>query len=142
LSDPAAEALLGDVLIKRRDAIGRAFLPKLTPLTQFAFDGAALTFRNVAADVVKLPPPDGGYSAEWFAFDNATGKSRSLGKSDSTSLTLRAPSGVRAGEGGYLRVAVAARDSHHHDWVPVDVYFRRTGAGWTLVGVERLPDRA
>jgi hypothetical protein len=89
--------------------------------------------------VVKLPAPDGGYSAEWFAFDNATGESRSLGKSESTSLTLRAPSGVTAGKGGYLRVAVAARDSHHPDWVPVDVYFRRTGAGWTLVGLERLP---
>ena len=78
-SDPAAEKLLGDVLIKRRDAIGRAYLAKVTPLTQFAFDGSALTFRNVAIDVVKLPPPDGGYSAEWFAFDNATGESRSLG---------------------------------------------------------------
>jgi len=138
-SDPAAEKLLGDVLIKRRDAIGRAYLAKVTPLTQFAFDGAALTFRNVATDVVKLPPPDGGYSAEWFAFDNATGESRSLGKSDSTSLTVQAPSGVTVGEGGYLKVAVAARDSHHHDWVPVDVYFRRTGGSWTLVGLERLP---
>jgi hypothetical protein len=139
-SDPAAERLLGDVLIKRRDAIGRAYLAKVTPLTQFAFDGSALTFRNASTDVLKLPPPDGGYSAEWFAFDNATGDSRSLGKSDSTSLTLHAPSGVTVGESGYLRVAIAARDSHHHDWVPVDVYFRRTGAGWTLVGLERLPD--
>jgi hypothetical protein len=139
-TDPAAEKLLGDVLIKRRDAIGRAYLAKVTPLTQFAFDGSALTFRNVATDVVKRPPPDGGYSAEWFAFDNTTGESRPLGKSDSTSLMLHAPSGGVAGAGGYLKVAVAARDSHHHDWVPVDVYFRRTGAGWTLVGLERLPD--
>ena len=57
LSDPAAETLLGDVLIKRRDAIGRAYLAKVTPLTQFAFDGAALTFRNVATDIVKLRRP-------------------------------------------------------------------------------------
>ena len=112
----------------------------MTPLAQFAFDGAALTFRNVAADVVKLPPPDGGYSAEWFAFDNATGESRSLGTSDSTSLTVQAPSETTVGEGGYLKVAVAARDSHHPGWSPVDVYFRRSGAAWTLVGLERLPD--
>ena len=128
------------MLIKRRDAIGRAYLAKVTPLTRFAFDGAALRFQNVAVDVAKLPLPDGGYSAEWFEFDNATGESRSLGTSDSTSLTLRAPSGVTVGDSSYLRVAVTARDSHHHDWVPVDVYFRRSGAAWALVGLDRLPD--
>jgi hypothetical protein len=77
--DPAAEKLLGDVLIKRRDAIGRAYLGLVTPLTHFAFDGSTLTFENVAVDVAKLPRPDGGYSADWFEFDNATRESRPLG---------------------------------------------------------------
>jgi hypothetical protein len=139
-SDPAAEKLLGDVLIKRRDAIGRAYLEKVTPLTRFALNGSALTFRNVAIDIAKLSPPDGGYAAEWFAFDNATGESRSLGTSDSRSTTVQAPSTLSIGESGYLKVAVSAHDSHHSGWVPVDVYFRRSRAAWTLVGVERLPD--
>jgi hypothetical protein len=136
-SDPAAEKLLADVLIKRRDAIGRAYLQKVTPLTGFAFDGGALTFRNVAMEMVKLPAPDGGYAAEWFAFDNATRESRPLGKSDSNSTSLKAPPSASIAEGGYLKVAVAARDSHHSAWVPVDVYFRRSGSAWALVGLER-----
>ena len=46
-SDPAAEAHLADVLIKRRDAIGRAYLPAINPIVDPALDGA-LTFGNAA----------------------------------------------------------------------------------------------
>ena len=46
-SDPAAEKLLGDVLIKRRDRSAAPTCAKVTPLTQFAFDGSGtLTFAT------------------------------------------------------------------------------------------------
>ena len=49
-SDPKAEQYLADVLIKRRDKIGQAYLTKINPVVDPALDGAGvLTFGNAAA---------------------------------------------------------------------------------------------
>ena len=58
-SDPAAERLLADVLIKRRDTIGRAYLPKINPVVRPALDAeGTLTFANAAVDAgVAAAPP-------------------------------------------------------------------------------------
>ena len=143
--DPAAEQLLGDILIKRRDKIARAYLPKLTPLTRFALANGTLTFENAATRYAGLPEPDGGYRAEWFEFDNATGATtRVIGETTSKTASLATPAGVPglpAADGAYLKVALTAPDSRHPAWShPVEVYFRRAGSAWTLVGVERLAD--
>ena len=37
-SDPAAEKLLADVLIKRRDRIGQFYLTRINPLVNFSLD--------------------------------------------------------------------------------------------------------
>ncbi len=144
-SDPEAERLLGDVLIERRDRIGRAYLPTITPLAGFVLDDRGLTFENVAQTRAGLPPPDGGYRAEWSAFDNATGEARPLATSEVRPSPAPAPPGaLPAPEAmpqrldAYVRVAVTAPDSRHPAWSrPVIVYFRREAAGWRLVGVER-----
>ena len=50
-SDPAAGRYLADVLIKRRNAIGREYLAAINPVTDPALDNAGtLTFRNAALD--------------------------------------------------------------------------------------------
>ena len=50
-SDPAAERLLGDVLIKRRDSIARVYLSKINPVVRPVLDGeGTLTFANAAVD--------------------------------------------------------------------------------------------
>ena len=41
-SEPPRSGYLADVLIKRRDAIGRAYLPAINPIMDPALDGAAL----------------------------------------------------------------------------------------------------
>jgi hypothetical protein len=145
--DPAAEKLLGDILIKRRDKIARAYLPKLTPLTRFALANGTLTFENAATRYAGLPEPDGGYRAQWSEFDNATGATtRVLGETTSQTASLATPAGVPglpAADGAYIKVSVSAPDSQHPGWShPVDLYFRRAGGAWTLVGVERLADGA
>jgi hypothetical protein len=144
--DPAAETLLGDILIKRRDKIARAYLPKLTPLTRFALANGTLTFENAATRYAGLPEPDGGYRGEWFEFDNATGTTRAIGATTSQTASLAAPTGVPglpAADGTHVKVALTAPDSNHPAWShPVNVYFRRAGGAWTLVGVERLADGA
>jgi hypothetical protein len=101
-------------------------------------DGA-VTFDNVASRIAGEPPPDGGYRAEWFTFDNTSGATRPIGPpAVSTTESLPAPPDLPAATGTLVKVAITAPDSHHPAWSqPVDVYFRRSSAGWTLVGVDR-----
>jgi hypothetical protein len=140
-TDPAAEKLLADVLIRRRDRIVRTYLTKVNPLTKFALDGGALTFENPAVRAGIAETPKGGYTATWSRFDNATGDAQPIGSpAIITSERLQAPAGLPSGVGGYLKVSVAAVEPAHAAWAqPVDVYFRSAGSGWQLVGVERVP---
>jgi hypothetical protein len=140
-SDPAAERILADVLIARRDRIGRAFLPAVNPLVGFALDaGGRLTFENAAVAAGVAKPPAGGYRLAWSRFDNATGGTTAIGSSQTASTESRAPSGLPAEAGTFVKVQVRAEDPAMPAWAtPVDVYFRRSAGGWTLVGLERLP---
>ncbi|MCC7417540.1 MAG: hypothetical protein IT176_10405 [Acidobacteria bacterium] len=140
-SDPAAARHLGDVLIKRRDAIGRAYLPAINPIIDPALDGAGVvTFRNAAVDAgVEAAPA--GYTAAWFAFDNATGESRPLTTTSGPTTRLAAPSSLSGVQTGFVRVDLGATGAPRSSWErPVQAYFRRETGGWRLVGFERLPD--
>ena len=139
--DPAAEKLLADVLIQRRAKIGRTYFTKVNPLTKFAFDGSALTFENPAVRSGLVDAPKGGYTASWSRFDNATGTTQAIGgPTTGTAERLQAPTGLPAGAGAYVKVSIAAVEPATASWAkPVDVYFRSSGSGWQLVGVERVP---
>jgi len=140
-ADPAATDMLTKILIERRDAIARAYLPKITPLVRFTLDERGeLAFENAAVRAGVANPPAGGYRAAWFAFDNVTQVARSIGEPvASREEKIAAPAGVREmREGSYLEVSVTALDPAHPSWSrPIDVYFRRTTSGWRLVGLER-----
>jgi hypothetical protein len=142
-SDPEAERHLADVLIKRRDRIGRAYLPIVNPLVSFAMDGGdALVFDNAAVRADVAPPPSGGYTVSWARFDNATSEATPIGTTELSAGQLRAhvPPGVPVAPGLILKVQVAAKGAPHPSWeTPIDAYFRRTASGWTLIGLERLP---
>jgi hypothetical protein len=136
-SDPQSEDYLTGTLIKRRDAILRAYLPAVNPVSSAAldFDGV-LTIENAAvrAGVARAPVV---YRSRWFAFDNGTRAATPLGSSDGTAPVLRAPGAVPS-QVAFLRVDISALASDHAAWaVPVSAYFRRQGEGWTLVGLER-----
>jgi hypothetical protein len=143
-SDSAAERHLGAVLIKRRDAIGRAYLPAVNPVVdlQLRADGT-LTFANAAVDARFAEAP-AGYHAEWKTFDNATGDTRPIAATDSPSTTIAAPPEVgRTAQGSFIEVDLSADSPTHPAWrQPARAFFRRTDAGWTLVGFERMPDGA
>jgi len=144
-TDPAAEKLLGDVLIQRRDRIGRVYFAKVNPLTRFALDGSGvLTFENAAVRAHLADPPKGGYQTTWYRFDNTTRESQAIGSpTTARDARLQAPSDLPRGDGAFIRASVSAVDPPHAAWSkPVDVYFRRTGDAWKLVGVDRMPDVA
>lgn len=142
-SDGKAEKLLADVLIQRRNRIGETYLNAVNPLVDFALDtNGTLTFQNAAVQANVAKPP-AGYRASWSRFDNLTGQTTPIGtETTGSNLQLRAPVALPTASGDYIRVDVsAAPGSPHESWAkPVHVHFRRTGTGWTLVGLDRLPE--
>jgi hypothetical protein len=139
-SDAAAEQHLGSVLIKRRDAIGRTYLTAVNPVVNPRLDtGGTLSFDNAAVAAGFAQPPS-EYRAVWSRFDNATGATTRIAETRSATATMPAPREIPAAEGTYLEVAISGDSAEHPSWQqPVRTYFRRTTAGWKLVGLERLP---
>ena len=142
-SDPLAAAALAKVLVQRRDAIARTYLPAVNPIVDVALspDGA-LTFANAAVDA-KVAPAPSSYAVEWARFDNATGESTPLGqRTVVTAPRAAAPAGLPTEPGAYVRVRISAVDGPRAWATPVAAYLRRTGNAWTLVGLERQPSAA
>jgi len=139
LTDEAAETHLADVLIKRRDAIGRAYLAAVNSVIDPALSAdGVLTFGNAAVESGLATPPE-SYLAVWSTFDNATGVASRIGETTGRDR-LEIPSGLPSATGSYIKVALSAVNPSHPAWAqPIDVYFRRIATGWKLVGLERIP---
>jgi hypothetical protein len=140
--DSAAELQLASVLIKRRDAIGRAYLTAINPVVEPTLDAAGtLTFANAAtAGGVAAAPA--GYRAAWSRFDNTTGETTPLGESRGTTASIAAPRALPDALDAFIEVDIAAEGAAEPAWAePVRTFFRRTRDGWKLVGLERLPER-
>ena len=140
-SDPRAEQYLADVLIKRRDKIGRSYLPAINPIVDPALDGSnVITFGNAATQHRLAAAPE-SYKAVWYTFDNATGGSSRIAETLSRGERMQAPATLPTETGAFVRVELSAASAEHRAWAePIQVYFRRLDAGWKLVGLERLPD--
>jgi hypothetical protein len=138
-SDPKAEKYLGDVLIKRRDKMLSVYLNAVNPIVNPRLDAnGRLTFENaaVSAGVAKGQPT---YRASWMVFDNATGQTTPLSTTQSQTMSLDPPAGLPTTPGSYLEIDLSAENPTQPAWKePIKTYFRRTGQGWTLVGLERI----
>jgi hypothetical protein len=139
--DSAAELHLVSVLIKRRDAIGRAYLTAVNPIVEPALDASGmLTFGNAAVSRGFASPPP-GYRAVWARFDNATGNTTPLGESRAAGTTLAPPRQLPDALDTFLAIDIAAEGAVQPAWTrPIRTFFRRTREGWKLVGLERLPE--
>ena len=142
-SDPAAEKYLGDVLIQRRDKIGRAYLAKINPVVDPTLDASGvLSFGNAAVQYGVTSAPR-GYTAAWHTFDNATAETRPLGQTTGAQSPMKAPAGLPGAMGAYIRVDISADHPDHPTWKePVRAYFQRQAAGWKLVGLGATARRA
>jgi hypothetical protein len=139
-SDAASEKLLVDIMIKRRDKILKTYLPAVNPIVKPRLENTRLSFENaaVAANVAKAPER---YHAAWFQFDNATGATRPLSETTSTTTAIDAPAGLPTAVDSFIAVDLSADSTEHQAWrKPIRTYFRRESGGWRLVGLERMPD--
>lgn len=139
-TDTAAADMLATLIAQRRDKIGRVYFSRINPLTKFALsDGGELTFENPAVKAGFEKEPAKGYEAAWARFDNAANSATPIATSTGTAGSVRASGDLPASAGSYVKVSIKAVEAPHASWTqPVDVYFRREGRGWKLVGVERL----
>jgi hypothetical protein len=138
-SDPTAEKLLGDIMIKRRDKILKVYLPAVNPIVVPRFENDRLAFDNAAVDAGVAAAPE-IYRASWFQFDNTTGETRSLADTTSKTAPIEAPRGLPTAPDSFIAVDISADSKEHPAWRrPIRTYFRREPAGWKLVGLERLP---
>ena len=140
-TDRAAEKYLGDVLIKRRDKIASIYLNAVNPIVEPRLDAnGQLSFQN-AADEARVASGAATYRAAWSQFDNATGETRALSATESTTTTIEAPPGLQTTSGSIVMVEISVDSDAHPEWRrPIRTYFRRANDGWTLVGLERLPE--
>ena len=141
-TDPEAEKLLARVLGERRDKIGKTYTAMINPLVKFVLDeSGVLTFENPAVRAKYWDAPKGGYSAMWARYDNAAGQAQVIGvPTPSGQERIQGPGDLPRADGSFLKVSVSAVDPVNPAWArPVDVYFKRTGNAWKLVGVDRVP---
>jgi len=136
-----AEKYLADVLIKRRDKIASIYLTAVNPIVAPRLEAnGRLTFEN-AAFAAGVASGSATYRASWFRFDNATGATQALSETQSPTTTIEAPRDLPTASGSFVAVDIAVDSEGHPTWRrPVRTYFRRAGEGWTLVGLERLPE--
>jgi hypothetical protein len=140
-SEPTAEKYLADVLIKRRDKILSIYLNAVNPIVAPRLDAnARLTFEN-AAVAARVATGPATYHASWFRFDNTTGETQAISDTQSPTTTVEAPRGLPTAPGSFVTVDISIESEAHPTWRrPIRTTFRRAGEGWTLVGLERLPE--
>jgi hypothetical protein len=140
-TNPEAETYLADVLIKRRDKVARAYLTAVNPIVKPRLDSnGRLTFEN-AAFVAGVAEGPAAYRASWFRFDNATGEMQPLSETRSATTTMDAPRILPMAASSFVAIDMSVESEAHPAWRrPIRTHFRRDGQGWTLVGLERVPD--
>ena len=141
LTDPRATTYLANVLIKRRDQIGRTWLTGVNPIVSPSINAyGVLTFRNAATDAGVAAAPT-KYRVSWATYDNTTGVGTPLGQVDrSNEPQCQVPANLTR-DAEYLMADIRAFHPAYPAWsTSVRVFFRRDHNAWTTVGLERLPE--
>jgi hypothetical protein len=76
---------------------------------------------------------------QWLRFDNATGATTAIGTTNAPGTSVPAPKDLPTTAGSYIRAEIAAKGGPESWAAPAHAYFVREGAGWKLVGFERMP---
>jgi len=146
ISDPEAEELLAEILIKRRDKTVAWFLTRTNPLDGFQLQqdasGLRLLFEN-AAEQSGVAPPGSTFRSRWFRIDNRSGSRTPAGDEETTSEpSLTVPEDAWGPPDGHgLRYATVEISAHHPRYLhwawPLTVTLRLAGDGPEVVGIRR-----
>jgi hypothetical protein len=128
--DPRMVAHLTNVLIQRRDKIGRAFFAAVPPLDNFAVRDGRLWFEDLAVKHGFREPVK--VAAEWFSYNPRGGRG---GRISGEGLQL--PQALEGAGPGAVVVA-ALRYAEAPDSRKVDVYLRKAKeSAWDVAGIWR-----
>jgi len=139
LSDKWAEEYLVQVIIKRRDKIGKYWLNQVNALDHFEVDGNRLRFEDLGVKNGVAKPP-AAYAATWFRYDNEKDRKIPLRVTQEvTASPLAVPEEAAAAPVGRYFTAQVRRKVEGSTAIPkaVHVYLRREAAGVKIVGIER-----
>jgi hypothetical protein len=128
-SSPAAADYITKVLIERRDLIGRAWFSRVAPLEDFSISDGRLHYTDLGQNYDLIPAAS--YEFSWFSFDNQTGRRT---PSSGPSSELLPPDLISSGGASFIGCTLTDGKQTHKQ---VTVIFRRDGAGWQPVGIER-----
>ena len=138
-TDPAATEYLTKVILERRTKVLNEWLNASNPLVNLTLSGdGALAFEN-AAEQAGVAKAAERYTLQWSRFDNAAGQLEPFGADVTiTSPRAQAPSDLLARRPDYIAVRLRAFHPERPAWSqPLTAFFRRSGDGWLLVGLER-----
>ena len=139
--NPEATEYLTRILLERKSKVLTAWLNGTNPLVDVALSAAGeLTFAN-AAEKAGVGKAAERYTVQWSRFDNAAGTHEDAGPEQKLSQPrAEAPASLLSARPDYVSVRLRAFHADHPGWSqPLVAYFRKTGDGWTLVGLERNP---
>jgi hypothetical protein len=132
LRAPEAETHLVRVILERRAKILDRYFRAQNPLADFVVSDDAVAFANVGEDAGVGRAT--AYEAEWFSFDNATGRTQSLGPATSVGTRRVALPPARP---EYLMLRLRTCAEGFPAWARrVDVYVR-TSPSVDVVGLDR-----
>lgn len=140
-SDPRATAYLTRMLIERKSKVLDAWLNGANPIVSPALSAAGeLTFEN-AAERAGIAKAAERYTVQWSRFDNATATHHEIGGEETvTAARAQAPAALVGSDVTMVSARLRAFHPDQPAWsLPLQIYFRRAPAGWSLVGQERHP---
>lgn len=118
-SNPQAAERISEILIKRRDKIGRTFFNEVLPLDRFAVADGRLQFDDLALKYNFIAARE--YDIQWSEFDNETGRTTQI----AAETSMRLP---RTGD--YLMARISSASDPQKI---VRVYVR----GGKVIGIDR-----
>ena len=127
-TDPYAEDLLTDYLIKRRDKIGEVYFAKVLPLDSFKVSQSRLEFEDLQTKYGLTG--NRNYQVQWSSFDNNSEEHAPI--AGAAGFRLPDPA-LGAANGSFFAAKIQAEDDNK----TVLVYLRKDGSAFKVSGIER-----